>query len=664
MASVVPSEAPLTENLNVDRRRREGQRPAIQSYVNDISDSRLPQLLASRSTLPAIDPSVVRASHSQLPGSYGTSMLLSDSDHTQDSATQDLAALTRASSLTDWESVSSAMAIRQLGEGRLLDQDHDGVLVVPPLRTPRILECPFNLMYCPLTFSDSTEWIIHSLEHFGPVGPPEKNRCCFCDQQFHSDDGVRSWQDRMLHTAGHHRIGHRLAHARPDFELYTYLWQKRVINNAAYRDIKGNSEGRARHVQNYPTPPVSPQEQTSTPFTQTNSNSRRAAPAIIRNLWQSIALLSFAEGTRHPPLQTIFAILQSMCAGLAKQSLHVKGGHSGNHLRKRKFEVLFLPDPIGSLYCATLILNKFLQLQGLENSNFLTNHLLRPLFSLLFPLNSVGQAAPLNMTNQHSSPPTSLTSSPASRGSKTPLSLDLSSLPPLIAPSPPSNTLIITNLLEPSIFHPTSLAEIRSLLAHHVPLHSFSPLKSFRRIIVSFYTTDDAISVRRLLDNSPIMSSRARIYFGEPTPLEPADQHLHAPQSSRMFFISPPPSPPLGWEMHHEGPPNKEVHADDLAAALASLRAKPGADIMSSPAEEGVEGGVGGDGSTAAAAIRRKGSGGMVVYHPESHGGSPGLPAVMVEDMEESEGTSPLEAGSKLMMTHTARPPVELMHDT
>ncbi|KAI4163123.1 MAG: hypothetical protein LQ342_003251 [Letrouitia transgressa] len=263
------------------------------------------------------------------------------------------------------------------------------------------------------------------------------------------------------------------------------------------------------------------------------------------------------------------------------------------------------------------------------------------------------------MKNEHNSPPTSPTSSPASRGSRTPLSLDLSSLPSLVTPSPPSNTLLITNLLEPSIFHPTSLAEIRSLLADHVPLHSFSPLKSFRRIVVSFYTTDDAIAVRRLLDNSPIMSSRARIYFGEPTPLEPADQHLHAPQSSRMFFISPPPSPPLGWEMHHEGPPNKEVHADDLAAALASLRAKPGVDVWGSPAEEGAEGG--GDGSPA---TRQRGSGGMVVYRPESHGGSPGLPAVMVEDLTESEGTSPLEAGSKVTMTHTARPPVELMHGT
>lgn len=260
----------------MDRRRREGQRPAIEDYVKDSSDSRLPQILASQSTLPAVDPSVSRASHGQVPGSYGTSMLLSNWDHTQDSATQDLAALTRASSLTDLASVSSAMAIRQLGEGRLLDQDHEGVLVVPPLRMPRILECPFNLMYCPLTFSDHTEWIVHSLQHFGPAGPPEKNRCCFCDQEFYSDNGLHSWQDRMLHIAmQHHRLGHRLAHARPDFELYTYLWQKRVISDAAYRDIKGNSKGRARHVQNYPTPPVSPQEQISTPFTQTSSNSRR-----------------------------------------------------------------------------------------------------------------------------------------------------------------------------------------------------------------------------------------------------------------------------------------------------------------------------------------------------------------------------------------------------
>ncbi|KAL8874522.1 MAG: hypothetical protein Q9174_000160 [Haloplaca sp. 1 TL-2023] len=255
-----------------------------------------------------------------------------------------------------------------------------------------------------------------------------------------------------------------------------------------------------------------------------------------------------------------------------------------------------------------------------------------------------------------SSPPASPKTSPQSKGTGTPLSLDLSDVPSLDSPSPPSNTLLITNLFDLSIFHPTSLHEIRTLISRHTPLHSFSPLKSFRRIIVSFYTIPDAITIHKLLDNAPIMSSRARIYFGEPTPIEVTDQHLQAPQSQKMFFISPPPSPPFGWEVRDEGPPNKQVHAEDLASALAGLRGRPEAMDLS-VGESNRQEDLRSDGSRG-----RSGSSTTMVYRPEKNGGSPGLPAVMVEDTTESEDVSPAEGGK--ILAHTARPPVELMQDS
>ncbi|KAI4185198.1 MAG: hypothetical protein LQ346_005961 [Caloplaca aetnensis] len=49
----------------------------------------------------------------------------------------------------------------------------------------------------------------------------------------------------MNHVFLHHRLGHSLSSARPDFQLYTYLWKKHVITDAIYRDIKGNSEDRS-----------------------------------------------------------------------------------------------------------------------------------------------------------------------------------------------------------------------------------------------------------------------------------------------------------------------------------------------------------------------------------------------------------------------------------
>ena len=233
-----------------------------------------------------------------------------------------------------------------------------------------------------------------------------------------------------------------------------------------------------------------------------------------------------------------------------------------------------------------------------------------------------------------------------------PLHLDLSTLPPPLTPSPPSNTLLITNLNDPAIFTAPFLQQLRTLLSEEAPLHSFAPLKSFRRVVVSFHTTADATAVRAALDGATLLGHRVRVYFGEPTPTDDrAVKHLAAPEADRLFFISPPPSPPAGWEMRNEEPPNKAVHAEDLASALAKLHAKPRADAAMAEGEEG-----GGDG-------KRRGSS-TVVYRPDEHGGSPGLPAVMVEDTTQGHGEGDLEKederDARLKgMTHTARPPSE-----
>jgi hypothetical protein len=107
--------------------------------------------------------------------------------------------------------------------------------------------------------------------------------------------------------------------------------------------------------------------------------------------------------------------------------------------------------------------------------------------------------------------------------------------------------------------------------------------------------------------------------------------------------------------MRNEEPPNKAVHADDLANALAGLRAKanPNLDEM-----EGVER------SPTSTKERSRSGSATLVFKPEEHGGSPGLPAVMVEDTTEEEDEADdenKEESEKKIMAHTARPPVELM---
>ncbi|KAF1345377.1 Calcipressin-domain-containing protein [Delphinella strobiligena] len=267
-----------------------------------------------------------------------------------------------------------------------------------------------------------------------------------------------------------------------------------------------------------------------------------------------------------------------------------------------------------------------------------------------------------------STPPRSRSSSnsslPSRRRSPN-LSLDLKDLPALSQPSPPSNTLIITNLDDPAIFTPSNLASIRAALDAENPLYSFSPLKSFRRIICAFHTTESAIQVRQKLDGETVLGARIRVYFGQETQLTTLeDQHLKAPHAGKLFFISPPPSPPHGWESKEEDPPNKEVHADDLANALHKLnaRAEHVSDERAQYDAEGLK--------AAVIANRQRSDSRTIVYHPVEQGHSADLPMVSVEDMSEGEASplSPtfdqLEISSRpVTVTHTARPPVELMEE-
>ena len=256
------------------------------------------------------------------------------------------------------------------------------------------------------------------------------------------------------------------------------------------------------------------------------------------------------------------------------------------------------------------------------------------------------------------------------------MSLDLSSIPPLSQPSPPSNTLLITKLEDPNIFHPASLATIRQHIEEIAPLNSFSPLKSLSRIIVSFYDVEASIRVRQEFDGRVILGSRpARCYFGETTPVGDAKKYLDKPDAGKLFFISPPPSPPVGWEMRNEDAPNKNTHADDLAAKLAALTAK-----MDHSADEtevkpqqqqkytreelhklktAVPASVSADSPSQSTPKTARSRSSTIIYDPKAHGDSPGLPAVMLETEDEPEPE--LDDPDKKIIAHTSRPPVELM---
>ncbi|KAK6359386.1 hypothetical protein TWF696_000546 [Orbilia brochopaga] len=249
------------------------------------------------------------------------------------------------------------------------------------------------------------------------------------------------------------------------------------------------------------------------------------------------------------------------------------------------------------------------------------------------------------------------------RSSRSNLSLDLSSIPPLMTPSPPTNTLLITNLKDAEIFRADHLQGLRDIIACSAPLASWSPLKSFARIVCSFYSEEDAIKVRGELDGEILMGHRMRIYFGTHTPITPpTDQHLQAPESQKLFFISPPPSPPVGWESRNEEPPNTVIMPEDLASALSKLSWNTREATSPSPLEAKEQPSAT-SGDAAASAVRRSRSGSSTVLFEPSHKDGRAVPGVTVDDFsDDDEPPSPVE-NPAISFTATARPPVETIHD-
>lgn len=86
------------------------------------------------------------------------------------------------------------------------------------------------------------------------------------------------------------------------------------------------------------------------------------------------------------------------------------------------------------------------------------------------------------------------------------------------------------------------------------------------------------------------------------TPLFQPTDHLLPPSTDRNFLISPPGSPPIGWEPIREDPPNRETLALDLMEALRNLSRDMDAASASNDdgAEQSVEGSNAGGASSEA----------------------------------------------------------------
>ncbi|KAH9890517.1 Calcipressin [Cubamyces lactineus] len=167
---------------------------------------------------------------------------------------------------------------------------------------------------------------------------------------------------------------------------------------------------------------------------------------------------------------------------------------------------------------------------------------------------------------------------PSSPGSPT-------SPPSLTTSSPASprrtNTLVITRL-PPQFFEPIVQQALRSHFETYGPLHAWAPIKGLARVIMVYYSEVDAETAKESNDGLILTGLHdqeefvMRVYRADPTPIETSEtqehnHYLRPPANEKNFLISPPGSPPVGWEQIREDPPNSTPLAQDLIAALRRL---------------------------------------------------------------------------------------------
>jgi hypothetical protein len=125
----------------------------------------------------------------------------------------------------------------------LLEENAHGILEVPRAAlTLPVYECAFWFLSCPYVSTDQAEWETHCLSHFRGEEPPSTSQCPLCDWTYTHDDGRTSWHWRMQHLAFEHTmLGHTLRTSRPDFNLFRFLWNRRLIDDEDLKELNGGN---------------------------------------------------------------------------------------------------------------------------------------------------------------------------------------------------------------------------------------------------------------------------------------------------------------------------------------------------------------------------------------------------------------------------------------
>jgi len=138
----------------------------------------------------------------------------------------------------------------------------------------------------------------------------------------------------------------------------------------------------------------------------------------------------------------------------------------------------------------------------------------------------------------------------------------------------PCKSLIVTNVCAGVFEDELVKSEFEAEFLAFDITAAFYYIRTFRRVRIDFSSTSQATSARSSLDMKVVGSCPIHCYFIKVYgPSDPEEAFLQPPPLEKQFLISPPCSPPVGWEQPREGNPVVDY---DLLAALAQLA--PGED--------------------------------------------------------------------------------------
>ncbi|XP_072542254.1 calcipressin-1a isoform X2 [Salminus brasiliensis] len=126
---------------------------------------------------------------------------------------------------------------------------------------------------------------------------------------------------------------------------------------------------------------------------------------------------------------------------------------------------------------------------------------------------------------------------------------------------------LVASLEDQDMFNrPEARARFEELFRAFDPEATFQFFKSFRRVRINFSNALAAAEARAKLHKSDFNGREVRLYFAQSVHI--GSPRLEPPKPDKQFLLSPPPSPPVGWEQAQDATP---VINYDLLCAIARL---------------------------------------------------------------------------------------------